>query len=350
MKVSLIESSAGSLLVALIALCASGAPTAEVARYRRDSSASIDAPRLSNSELSRSERDAQNPKKKFIKKKEKPKTRQMSTEAFEAECLAAHNKWRAMHQAGPLQIDPKIKQFAQKRADFIGASDGAEFRHPDNLPYGENLAWHSNAATSCADLVKMWYDEISMYDFYKGAFSLETGHFTQLVWKSTTRVGCARSISSGPKGGVYLVCNYDPPGNFLGENQENVLPASKKRIAPTSAPVPVPSTQPQPQPQPPLPSTTTTTTTTTTTLAPTSTTSTTATPLSTTAKPKVPKKKNKKNKNKNKNKKNKGKKKNKKKGNNNKKTTTTTVAPITPENAIISSTTLKPAVSSRRSS
>lgn len=113
-------------------------------------------------------------------------------------------------------------EFAQKRADFIAASDGLEFRHPADLQYGENLAWHSRETKSCPELVQMWYDEIKLYNFKAPMFDLRTGHFSQLVWRDTERVGCARAISSGSKGGIYLVCNYDPPGNFLGEESANV--------------------------------------------------------------------------------------------------------------------------------
>lgn len=155
--------------------------------------------------------------------KKRKKNRNKKRKSFAQDCLAAHNKWRKLHQSPPLIMDAKVTEFAQKRADFIAASDGVEFRHPPDLPYGENLAYHSRESTSCADLIKMWYDEVDLYDYQSGKFSAATGHFTQLVWKSTKRVGCAKAISRGSSGaGVYLVCNYDEPGNFLGEFQANV--------------------------------------------------------------------------------------------------------------------------------
>lgn len=73
----------------------------------------------------------------------------------------------------------------------------------------------------------MWYDEVKLYSYKEAVFSHETGHFTQLVWRDTKRVGCARAFSSGPRGGIYLVCNYDPAGNWRGEYQQNVLKAKK---------------------------------------------------------------------------------------------------------------------------
>ncbi|KAF8990188.1 CAP domain-containing protein, partial [Cyathus striatus] len=52
-------------------------------------------------------------------------------------------------------------------------------------------------------------------------FSSASGHFTQVVWKSTTSVACA--ITSCPAGTIfgqaskYVVCRYAPPGNYPGQ-------------------------------------------------------------------------------------------------------------------------------------
>ncbi|XP_046556951.1 protein PRY1-like isoform X4 [Haliotis rubra] len=36
----------------------------------------------------------------------------------------------------------------------------------------------------------MWYSEISKYDYNKAGYSNGTGHFTQMVWKSSKGTGC----------------------------------------------------------------------------------------------------------------------------------------------------------------
>ena len=70
---------------------------------------------------------------------------------------------------------------------------------------GENLAMHSNkdliANTPIA--TQMWYSEVNDpgYDFAKGTFGYGTGHFTQVVWKGSTELGCGIS-------GVFVVCHY----------------------------------------------------------------------------------------------------------------------------------------------
>jgi hypothetical protein len=70
------------------------------------------------------------------------------------------------------------------------------------------------------------YDEGKHYNYNNPGFTHETGHFTQLVWKSTTSVGCARCGGRGAQWyETYVVCDYKPPGNVVSGNQfrENVL-------------------------------------------------------------------------------------------------------------------------------
>lgn len=77
---------------------------------------------------------------------------------------------------------------------------------------------------SCQYAVSEWYSEKKLYDYNNPDFSFETGHFTQLVWKNTERLGCASSKSKSTNN-IYVVCNYDPWGNYRGQFEENVLPA-----------------------------------------------------------------------------------------------------------------------------
>ena len=62
------------------------------------------------------------------------------------------------------------------------------------------------------------------YDFTTGESTdgNAVGHFTQVVWKSTTKVGCGFSTCGDND---LLVCNYSPAGNFAGQYLENVPPA-----------------------------------------------------------------------------------------------------------------------------
>ena len=96
---------------------------------------------------------------------------------------------------------------------------------------GENLYyfWTSDTEASqddiCQKAVESWYNEVKMYDYNNPGFSGDTGHFTQLVWKGTTQLGCASSQAS-ESGNWYVVCNYNPAGNMLGDFENNVLPSN----------------------------------------------------------------------------------------------------------------------------
>lgn len=67
-----------------------------------------------------------------------------------------------------------------------------------------------------------WYDEIQDYDYSHPDFSMSTGHFTQVIWKGTQQLGVGIALTNDGKS-VYVVAQYSPPGNFLGQFQENVL-------------------------------------------------------------------------------------------------------------------------------
>jgi hypothetical protein len=104
---------------------------------------------------------------------------------------------------------------------------GCAFEHSAGSAYGENLAFMAPAGIGTPEsVVEGWYGEVDSYDFRGGRFSFETGHFTQLVWASTTQLGCGRVEC---KGGEIWVCNYAPPGNARGEFKANVLPTNCKK-------------------------------------------------------------------------------------------------------------------------
>lgn len=52
-------------------------------------------------------------------------------------------------------------------------------------PYGENLA---QGQSTWETAITAWYDEEALYDFGNPGYSESTGHFTQLIWKSTVQL------------------------------------------------------------------------------------------------------------------------------------------------------------------
>jgi uncharacterized protein YkwD len=141
--------------------------------------------------------------------------------AHEQAILDRHNLHRADHCAQPLQWSPKLTAVAQSWANQLKAA-GCAFEHSQRSPYGENLSFFAPVGSSSPDEVATgWYSEVSEYNFTNGSFGFNTGHFTQVVWRGTQAVGCARSHCNG---GELWVCNYDPPGNMSGAFAQNVRP------------------------------------------------------------------------------------------------------------------------------
>lgn len=140
--------------------------------------------------------------------------------------LKKHNEVRAKHGVPPLKGSAELQAVAQAWANKLAASGRME--HSTGGKYGENLYWTSastragEGAALASASVQAWYDEVKDYDYGAPGFSMKTGHFTQVVWKNTTQVGCA--AASGSKG-TFVVCNYDPPGNYQGQFPEHVLKA-----------------------------------------------------------------------------------------------------------------------------
>jgi uncharacterized protein YkwD len=131
----------------------------------------------------------------------------------------AHNRYRARHCAAALTWSAKLAEVAQRWASAL-RDRGCQFGHSGGT-YGENLAAGTRGTLDPGTVVKMWYDEIAQYRFPDGGFSMETGHFTQVVWRGTQRVGCGHSQCKGMD--IY-VCEYDPPGNWEGQYRDNVRP------------------------------------------------------------------------------------------------------------------------------
>lgn len=139
---------------------------------------------------------------------------------FREKLLQLHNEKRRLHHVPPLTLSNKLNDIAQKYANKL--SSMRALVHSRN-GYGENLYWRTSTPPTDIDAsfpLNSWYNEVSEYDFEKGGFSSKTGHFTQVVWKGSQQLG----VGYVRKGGdVYVVANYYPPGNHLGQFKQNVF-------------------------------------------------------------------------------------------------------------------------------
>lgn len=140
-------------------------------------------------------------------------------DAVAQDLVATHNDVRARATPTPspalrpLTWDDDIAAVAQAWAE------GCVFEHSGG-DLGENLAFFSGETSTGADVVALWAAEAADYDLASNgcAAGRVCGHYTQIVWRDTTRVGCGAALCTinGSEGRSW-VCNYNPPGNWVGE-------------------------------------------------------------------------------------------------------------------------------------
>lgn len=129
---------------------------------------------------------------------------------FQQQILNEHNIKRALHKGvGSLSWSNTLAQYAQNYANAYTCPSAGTLTHSGGQ-YGENLA----SGYSTIGTVDAWYDEIKQYNYNAPGFSEATGHFTQVVWKSSTQVGCAFKDCKNAYG-TYIVCEYYPRGNVV---------------------------------------------------------------------------------------------------------------------------------------
>jgi uncharacterized protein YkwD len=128
------------------------------------------------------------------------------------EMIASHNQVRTQVGVGPLTWSPSLAAYAQEWANKLAAT--GQFEHRKNGGYGENLYWGQGRAASPSNVVSSWASEASDYNYSNNNCRDVCGHYTQIVWKNTTEVGCAVAKVRNEE---YWVCNYNPPGNYVGQ-------------------------------------------------------------------------------------------------------------------------------------
>ncbi|MGH0172801.1 UNVERIFIED_CONTAM: hypothetical protein FKN15_064004 [Acipenser sinensis] len=72
----------------------------------------------------------------------------------------------------------------------------------------------SSSANSWDMAVQAWYDEVKDFKYGVGSTNgAVVGHYTQVVWYRSNKVGCAVAHCPGSKYEYFYVCQYCPPGN-----------------------------------------------------------------------------------------------------------------------------------------
>jgi hypothetical protein len=106
----------------------------------------------------------------------------------------------------------------------------SNLQQPNNI-YGENIysfylipkTRTPTFSTQAITGIDWWHSEVSVYDVN---YPAPAYHFTQLVWKSSKKIGCSWSANqcSDSLGTYYLYCEFSPQGNIAGQFAPNVTP------------------------------------------------------------------------------------------------------------------------------
>jgi pathogenesis-related protein 1 len=139
-----------------------------------------------------------------------------------------HNQIRAMVQTAtplpPLEWDASLAATAaawvamcrdtQAPSGLIDHNPNRSVGHPYYV--GENVFGSSGGATA-QGAVNSWASEKANYNYAANTCNGVCGHYTQIVWRTTLKVGCAKGSCAGLTYGSTIVCNYGPGGNSGGQ-------------------------------------------------------------------------------------------------------------------------------------
>jgi hypothetical protein len=131
------------------------------------------------------------------------------------EPLQVHAKYRNSLGIPSLVWSDELARKAQGCANSLASTN--QFRHCSS---GENIWMGTGGRFSFTQMMELWASERK--NFVNGIFPdvsrtgrwADVGHYTQIIWRNTTQVGCAGA--TGSDGNYRFVCNYAPAGNIMG--------------------------------------------------------------------------------------------------------------------------------------
>lgn len=135
--------------------------------------------------------------------------------------IAAQNEARRNYGVGPLAWDEGLARDAAIYAQQLARTN--RFEHDPQAGrwprQGENLWVGTRTAYSYAEMIGLLIDERRHFRTGRFPYVSRTGnwsdvaHYTQIVWPTSQRVGCATALNNAND---YLVCRYLPAGNIVG--------------------------------------------------------------------------------------------------------------------------------------
>ncbi|NWI88949.1 GLIP1 protein, partial [Pitta sordida] len=193
---------------------------------------------------------------------------------FIEDCVRAHNTFRSkvkpaasnmFHMSWDAALAKTAKAWAKKcRFEHNPNRKMPGKMHPTFPRVGENI-WTGTATIFSVDAaISDWFNEVSSYDFSTNMCTARCGHYTQVVWAESYKVGCAVHFCSTVEKfskvskAAHFVCNYGPAGNYARQPYKAGPPCSRCSNEKCVDKLCDWDTQPQPPrphpPKPPVPS------------------------------------------------------------------------------------------------
>ncbi|XP_025930070.1 glioma pathogenesis-related protein 1-like [Apteryx rowi] len=161
---------------------------------------------------------------------------------FIDECVRTHNRFRSGVNPPASNMlymswDPDLAKTAKAWAKKCQFKHNIYLKepgraHPKFTPVGENLWTVSLSGFTVKGAITAWYEEVSAYSYATNTCNGECLHYTQIVWATSYKVGCAvhfcpRVTDFSGTNAAHFICNYGPAGNYPGHPYEMGAACSK---------------------------------------------------------------------------------------------------------------------------
>ena len=157
----------------------------------------------------------------MVREERSASARPQDLSRLESRLLALHNRERSATGAAPLVWDPALAAAARAYGPALARRGRLAHSPASARPgQGENLWMGTRGAYALEEMAGSWADEKSLLrpgtfpDVSASGHWQDVAHYTQMIWRSTTRLGCALHPAERAD---FLICRYAPAGNVVGQ-------------------------------------------------------------------------------------------------------------------------------------